>query len=57
MASCLGGAWTLLLAGRIVPREIRDSLYDVVAFWRRRLFGRYETCPLPPEGERERFLA
>jgi predicted DCC family thiol-disulfide oxidoreductase YuxK len=52
----LGGPWRLLLVARLIPREIRDSLYDVVAFWRKRVFGGYEACPVPPEGERGRFL-
>src|SRR5439155_11266239 len=52
----LGGPWRILLAGYVVPREIRDSLYDVVAHWRYRVFGRYASCPLPPAGARERFL-
>ncbi|MBX3145276.1 MAG: DUF393 domain-containing protein [Gemmatimonadales bacterium] len=52
----LGSVWTLLLIGYLVPREIRDSLYDVVAHWRYRIFGRYESCPLPPADARHRFL-
>ena len=56
LARYLGGGWRLLLAGRVIPREIRDSLYDVVAFWRYRLVGRYPTCPLPPLDARARFL-
>lgn len=52
----LGGPWRVFLIGWIVPREIRDSLYDVVAFWRYRLFGRYPACPAPPPQARARFL-
>jgi predicted DCC family thiol-disulfide oxidoreductase YuxK len=52
----LGGLWRLLLIGYLIPREIRDSLYDVVAHWRYRIFGRHETCPLPPAEVRDRFL-
>jgi predicted DCC family thiol-disulfide oxidoreductase YuxK len=52
----LGWPWKLFLVGYLIPREIRDSLYDVVAFWRYRLFGKYEACPLPPPEARERFL-
>lgn len=52
----LGSPWRLLLIGYLVPREIRDSLYDVVAYWRYRIFGRYPTCPLPPADARDRFL-
>lgn len=52
----LGGLWRMFEIGWLVPREIRDSLYDVVAFWRYRLFGRYDACPLPPAESRLRFL-
>lgn len=52
----LGGPWRVLTVFRIVPREIRDSAYDVVAFWRNRLFGRYTSCPVPPARHRHRFL-
>lgn len=52
----LGKAWKLLLIGYLIPREIRDSLYNVVAHWRYRLFGRYDSCPLPPPDARHRFL-
>ena len=52
----LGGVWRVGLVGYLLPREIRDSLYDVVAFWRYRLFGRYDACPLPPAEAQARFL-
>ncbi len=53
----LGGFWRIpRAAARLIPREIRDSLYDVVAFWRYRLFGRYPACPLPRPEVRARFL-
>jgi predicted DCC family thiol-disulfide oxidoreductase YuxK len=53
----LGSVWRIFLIGYLIPREIRDSLYDVVAHWRYRLFGRYDACPLPPTDSRNRFLA
>ena len=41
---------------RIVPRAIRDVVYDVVARHRRRWFGRAEeVCPVLPDRLRERF--
>jgi predicted DCC family thiol-disulfide oxidoreductase YuxK len=52
----LGGFWRIFLIGYLIPREIRDSLYDVVAHWRYRLFGRLDACPLPPPSARARFL-
>ena len=56
LLSYLGWPWRALTIFRLMPREIRDSLYDVVAYWRYRIFGRYEACPLPPPGQRSRFL-
>ena len=51
----LGWPWKIFLAGWLVPREIRDSLYDVVAYWRRRLVGTYPQCPIPAPEHRARF--
>jgi predicted DCC family thiol-disulfide oxidoreductase YuxK len=51
----LGGGWRVFLVGYLIPREIRDSLYDVVAHWRKRIFGQYDACPLPPAEHRSRF--
>ena len=52
-----GGVWRL--AGRIlrlVPRPLRDWGYGIVARFRYRLFGRYDTCPLPPPEQRGKLL-
>jgi predicted DCC family thiol-disulfide oxidoreductase YuxK len=52
-----GGGWaaTATLA-RIFPAVLRDAIYDLVARWRYRVFGRYDACPLPPSEHRSRFL-
>jgi predicted DCC family thiol-disulfide oxidoreductase YuxK len=52
----LDGVWKVFLIGYLIPREIRDSLYDIVAHWRYRLFGKYAACPVPPPEVRERFI-
>jgi predicted DCC family thiol-disulfide oxidoreductase YuxK len=53
----LGSLWrTLAFAGQIFPRPLRDFIYDLVAKNRYRLFGRQDTCRLPTESEKERFL-
>jgi len=52
----LGGAWWLLSLARIVPRVIRTPVYRVIARNRYRWFGRRETCRVPTDEERERFL-
>jgi predicted DCC family thiol-disulfide oxidoreductase YuxK len=41
----------------VVPRVIRDWGYGTIARNRYRLFGRYDTCPMPSEATRGRFLA
>ena len=47
-----GWGWTRI--GRALPRALRDPLYDLVARHRYRVFGRTETCGLPPPGLRAR---
>ena len=41
---------------RIVPRALRDLLYRFIARIRYRVWGRYDTCPIPTPAERARFL-
>jgi predicted DCC family thiol-disulfide oxidoreductase YuxK len=53
----LGAPWRLLgRLGRIVPRPLRDWLYDRVARGRYRWFGRRDACRLPTPELRARFL-
>jgi len=52
----LGGVWSLAVLGRVVPRAVRDALYDLFARYRYRLFGKLEACGLPSVEERSRFL-
>lgn len=56
VAAYLGGFWKLFLVGRVVPRPMRDWMYDLVARYRYRLFGKYDSCMLPPPEVRSRFL-
>ena len=52
----VGGVWSLLLILRLVPRFLRDSVYDWVARNRYSWFGKYDECPLPSPEQRARFL-
>lgn len=52
----LGGLWALACAFAIVPRPVRDALYDYVARNRYRWFGRTEACMVPTEEVKARFL-
>ena len=51
----LGGGWRVLSGlGHLVPRRLRDALYDAIARRRFRLAAR--ACLLPTPDERARFL-
>ncbi len=56
VVSYLGGPWRLLLIGYIIPRAVRDAFYTLFARYRYRLFGKYESCPLPSPDVSSRFL-
>jgi predicted DCC family thiol-disulfide oxidoreductase YuxK len=55
-ARYLGRHWRLLGAGRLIPRRVRDSLYDLVARHRHRLMRPQTACYVPPPDARARFL-
>ncbi len=51
------GSWFLLLRlGVVLPRPIRDAVYDMVARNRYRWFGRRDTCMIPTPDVAARFL-
>jgi len=52
----LNGPARLATIGRVVPRIVRDWLYDRIAGNRYRLFGRSETCLRPDAATRGRFV-
>jgi len=52
----LGYPWKLLLITKLIPRPIRDWLYDRIALNRYALFGKYEYCVLPTPDHKERYL-
>jgi len=56
VAAYLGGWWKVFLAGRVVPKFLRDWVYNLIARYRYRLFGKYDSCMLPPPEVRSRFL-
>jgi predicted DCC family thiol-disulfide oxidoreductase YuxK len=51
----LDGPWPLLAPLLAVPPSLRDPVYDLVARYRYRLFGRTDECQVPPPAVRERF--
>jgi predicted DCC family thiol-disulfide oxidoreductase YuxK len=53
----LGGIWKMAASVlKFVPKAVRDWGYAVIAKNRYRIFGRFETCPLPSAETRSRFL-
>jgi predicted DCC family thiol-disulfide oxidoreductase YuxK len=52
----LGGFWSVATIGYVIPRPVRDWLYSLVARVRYRVFGRSDTCQIPPAATRHRFL-
>lgn len=57
IAKKLDGLWHLLFLFILVPRPIRDSVYQYVAKNRYKWFGKKEdTCALPSPEMRKRFL-
>jgi predicted DCC family thiol-disulfide oxidoreductase YuxK len=53
----LSGIWPLFFyLGIVIPRPIRDHLYDIVAKNRYALMGKSVVCRIPTPAERERFV-
>jgi predicted DCC family thiol-disulfide oxidoreductase YuxK len=56
VARRIKGLWPLLYLFIVVPRPIRDFIYDIVARNRYRRFGKKEQCLIPTPDIRSRFL-
>ncbi|WHX98215.1 thiol-disulfide oxidoreductase DCC family protein [Neobacillus sp. DY30] len=52
----LNGCWRLLSILRVLPPIFRDFLYDLIAKNRYNWFGKMESCILPTEEMKKRFL-
>ncbi|MCR8844119.1 thiol-disulfide oxidoreductase DCC family protein [Paenibacillus sp. SC116] len=52
----LNGGWKLLYYLIIVPRILRDMVYDILARNRYKWFGKKDSCMLPSPDIRKRFL-
>lgn len=51
-----GGLYRAASVCRVAPRFLRDRVYDLVARWRYRVFGRFDACPIPRPETRAKFL-
>jgi predicted DCC family thiol-disulfide oxidoreductase YuxK len=56
LARALSWPWRALAFLAAIPRPILDSLYDIVARNRYRLFGTAASCPLPSPEACARFI-
>lgn len=56
IAKELGGVWLLFYGFIVVPKFIRDFVYDTIAKNRYKWFGRTETCMVPTAELQSRFL-
>lgn len=56
IAARLKGGWPLFTVFWIIPKFIRDAVYDWIARNRYRWFGQKETCWLPQPEWKARFL-
>jgi predicted DCC family thiol-disulfide oxidoreductase YuxK len=56
IAGYLPGLWPLVGLFRVVPRGLRDGVYDCVARNRYRWFGQQEACMVPTGDLAHRFL-
>lgn len=56
LARRLGGGWSMLYGFKIIPRFIRNAIYDWIARNRYRWFGKKEACMLPRPEWKERFV-
>jgi predicted DCC family thiol-disulfide oxidoreductase YuxK len=56
VADTLPWPWRAMRVGAIVPKRVRDRIYDAVARSRYRIFGRYDQCLIPGPELRRRFV-
>jgi predicted DCC family thiol-disulfide oxidoreductase YuxK len=56
MLGVLGGAWNALRIFHLVPRPLRDAVYDMIARNRYRWFGKTGYCALIPPSLNDRLL-
>jgi len=56
MATTLSWPWRLLSVFNIVPKFLRDSCYDFIAKHRYKIMGKRETCIIPTDDFKNRFI-
>lgn len=56
VARDLGGTWMIAYTFILVPRFLRDAVYDLISRRRFRWFGKRDSCMVPTPELRSRFL-
>jgi predicted DCC family thiol-disulfide oxidoreductase YuxK len=56
IAKKLSGLWSLFYVCIIIPKFVRDPIYNLIAKNRYKMFGKKDTCRLPTPEERAKFL-
>lgn len=56
IADNLKGFWSFLTVFRFVPRFIRDGVYNFIARYRYRIFGKQDQCMIPSAELKARFI-
>lgn len=57
IARNLNGLWPLFYVFILVPKPVRDFVYDLVARHRYRIFGKKDQCMVPDEDVKHRFIS
>ena len=52
----LGGIWIVTNLFYLIPRVLRDYIYDFIAKYRYKIFGKMESCRMPKKGEQALFI-
>ena len=55
IAKNLSGLWPAMYVFKIIPRVVRDWVYDLIARNRYKLFGRRDECMIPTPELKARF--
>ncbi len=56
IARNIRGPWSALGALKVVPRFIRDGVYNLIAGSRYILYGKRDNCMIPDDGLKARFI-
>ena len=56
IAKTIGGFWGIFSYFKFIPKKIRDAIYDLIAKYRYRIFGKRSSCRLATAAEKGKIL-